>query len=389
MESEKEHPKTIWGMKEVRAWGRRGPVARLLAGQLKMPESREISDAWRRTVQDQDAYRFAAQASTGGAEEAFWFFRGDEFADLHVPPSVLEDVFRSVGELPCLDVTAPEAQGWLDRVIHTLLPIQVRWNIAWELMKLLPRFAKEGRCQEAWMLMMAAKDLEEKRDKSPVFVKAILQESMVAWSEEYDISLSHAIRFAGVDFSSAPGYGTDRFDEWVRDAMLQEQGKSSVIELLRDKLGTSEAVAREVQRIAAESLAVLEDPAFEKNKMVPVEAKALAKQLRKRRLDLIQGRSPRVVLEEIYGKKSEDYFPPKRKKKLMAALEEYLASLKEDQGLERFRCQIALELMQREVDAKNPFLLEYVLGPALVYYEENYASKALSPGWFQTRWHWP
>jgi len=362
-----------WASKFARSWGRRGPVALLLSGQLKQEEAVEVTEAWRKAVEDREAYRLAAQASEGDAEEVFWFFRGEEFQSLHVPPKALNAAFVSVGELPYLDVASPEAQPWLSRVLSRLFSRPLRFGYAWEMLKTLPDFVERGRMREAWMIMMAARELEESGDKAPVCVKALLQESVAAWSEVYDISLSHALRFAGVDFSSAPPYGSEAFEEWVRSVLLSEEGKGKAFDLLRAKLGTSEAAAQEVQRIAEESLAVLEDPAFEEHKLRVKDGKALAKQPKKRKLDLIQGRAPRAVLEEIYGKKSEDYFPPKRKKKLMAALETYLDSLGEDQALQRLRVEVAMELMMREVDAKNPFLLEYVLGPAQAFYEDKYA----------------
>jgi len=371
--SEEEDWIQDWASIFVRSWGRRGPVAQLLSGQLKQEESALVTEAWRKAVEDREAYQLASQASDGDAEEVFWFFRGEEFIPLHVPSQVLNAAFVSVGELPYLDAAAPEAQPWLSLVYSRLMSFPLRCGYGWELLKMLPGFVERGRMREAWMIMMAARDLEETVDKVPICMKALLQESVAAWSDTYDISLSHALRSAGLDFSPAPSYGTEAFEQWVEAALLGDAGRKKVFELLGEKLGTSEAAAQEVQRIASESLAVLEDPAFVEHKLRPKEGKALAKQLKKRKLDLIQGRSPRAVLEEIYGKKSEDYFPPKRKKKLMTVLEAYRDSLGEEQEMERFRADIAMELMMREVDAKNPFLLEYLLSPALAFYEDHYA----------------
>jgi hypothetical protein len=180
---------------------------------------------------------------------------------------------------------------------------------------------------------------------------------------------------AGVDFGQAPRYGSQGFQEWVDAYIVSQEGEDKILSFLADRLGTSEAAIEEVQRLAREAIHILDDPLFEKHLMPPKEMKGLAKMLKKRRFDMMKGKSPQSILQEIFCKKPEDHLSPKRKKKIMASVEEYASALGPERTWQKLRTQIALCLLQREVSEKDPFLIEYVTRPAFRFYQDHYAER--------------
>ena len=94
---------------------------------------------------------------------------------------------------------------------------------------------------------------------------------------------------------------------------------------------------------------------------------------KKQRLEIMRGRKPEALIREIFCKKTEDFLPVKKRKKLVSAFEEYAAQYEDERSLQRLQCRIAAELLALEVDSKNPLIIEYVVRPGLAFYNERYA----------------